>query len=431
MAVPIERPEGALLAVRCHDITLSLAGRDSGDFEELLILGMAVRLALHLRGVQAVGYEVLRQIALHLLHIPATSLRRVLETLAEAEFIRLDQEGKTIKAVVPTVPYYDDLFEGVGEIAKARQLSEAESLTLALIERLSQAPTAKETFYNIGAERKLVNRVIGVGNEGGYIIGRRARGRDMLVSPLYFQEHADAFADIAAGAGSGNVATVITALSRNQGWPLAIAKGSSRIGETTLTQAQLKIVLALAGEGFAPPPAIRTSYAGENFFLFSPKPGLRPLTPAKKTVYEAAMAIVAAVRQGQLLPRRFAIRWPVTLLTRLRDRKFLRANTEALEQYQKLVVLRLGRLVNIGGQWARFELIETVENLEAVEMAIALMKGEGAAPQPDEDVVLAFQKGDLYVESVLGRQKLKEQERVELDPETQDEIDNLFYRGSA
>jgi len=143
------------------------------------------------------------------------------------------------------------------------------------------------------------------------------------------------------------------------------------------------------------------------------------------------MAIVAAVRQGQLLPRRFAIRWPVTLLTRLRDRKFLRANTEALEQYQKLVVLRLGRLVNIGGQWARFELIETVENLEAVEMAIALMKGEGAAPQPDEDVVLAFQKGDLYVESVLGRQKLKEQERVELDPETQDEIDNLFYRGSA
>ena len=45
------------------------------------------------------------------------------------------------------------------------------------------------------------------------------------------------------------------------------------------------------------------------------------------------MALVAAVRQGQLLPKQHAVRNPPQLLRALRDRKSLRANTEAMEQY--------------------------------------------------------------------------------------------------
>jgi hypothetical protein len=431
VADSIEKPVGAELAVRCHDVTLSLAGKEVGDFEEMIILGMAVRLALHLRGVEAISYDLLKKVGLYLLRIPTTALKQVITLLAEVEFVRLDQQGQTIRSVIPTVPFYEDLFEGVGEYGDTRQFSEAEALTLAMVDRLSGAPTPQDTFYNVGAGKRLVDRMVRVGSDGGYVVTKRARGREMLLSPIYFYEHADAFADLAAGRGSGNVAAVVRALSRNQGWPLSVAQGTSRIGDTSLSPKQMEIVQALAGAGFAPPPAIRTSHAGENHFIFAPKASIARLAPSKKPIFEAAMALVAAVRQGQLLPREYAIRSPQRLLMSLREKRYLRANTEALEQYRRLVVLRLGRLRPIGSGWARFELIDIPENIEAVDMAIALFRGDDPRPQVDEDVVLAFRKGDDYVESLVARQQLAARRAVKVDPDTQEEIDNLLLRGSA
>lgn len=423
-----QKPKGAVLAVRCHDIIVSL-GKKVTEFDQLIILGMAVRLALHLRGVEAVPYDLLRQICLHLLRIPPTVLGRVLELLAEVEFVKVYQEGKTIKSIIPTVPYYEDLFQGIGEYGGTCQMSEPESLTLTMLERLAKSPTPKSTIINLGAEPKLVNQMIRVGSEGGYITQRRARGKDILLSPVFFYENPDKFADLAAGSGSGNVEVVLTALSRNQGWPLALTKQSSKIGDTALTPQQLEIVLSLAGEGFAAPPAIETSHSGSNFFLFGPKPGMARLTPTKRSVFESAMALVAAVRQGQLLPARYAIRSPEAILRALRDRKFVGSNSEAMEQYKELVFLRLGRLVKTLNGQARFELIDTEENLEAVDMAIELVSGGEKLPSVSEEIVLAFKKGQTYLEPLLARTVLQEQEAVSLDPEDREEIDNLLLKG--
>jgi hypothetical protein len=46
----VETPKGANLAVRCHDVTSTLASKQIADFDQLVIIGMAVRLALHLQG---------------------------------------------------------------------------------------------------------------------------------------------------------------------------------------------------------------------------------------------------------------------------------------------------------------------------------------------------------------------------------------------
>jgi len=300
----LEQLRGERLAVRCHDVTVSLGGNQVGDFDRLLVLGMAVRLALHLRGVPAVPYDLLRLVGLHLLQIPPTSLSSVVEVLGEAEFVKIDRQGKTIRSIVPIVPYYEDLFAGVGEVAESEHLSEPEQLTLAMLDRLAKSPAAKSAIQASGAEAKLIEKAIGIGQQGGYIIERRARGRDMLVSPVYFSENADAFADLAAGSGSGRVGQVISLLSQNQGWPLSLIQKQKRIGEAELNDEQLKIIVALAGTGFSPPPAISTAHAGNNFFLFSPKPSSVTISPTKRHVYEAAMTLVAAVRQGQLLPSR-------------------------------------------------------------------------------------------------------------------------------
>ncbi len=208
-------PDDAITPVRCHDITVSLGTKQVPEFERLLVIGMAVRLALHLRGVPAVDYDLLKLVALHVLGIPVLALHAVVQLLAEVDFIRVDSRGSTVKSIIPNVPYYD-VFEDMGKYTDVGKLSEPEQLSLELMERLAKSPTPKDTIYNLGAEPKLVNRMLHVGAEGGYIIGKRARGRDMLVSPVYFSENAAAFADLAAGAGSGRVGRVLNVLAASR-----------------------------------------------------------------------------------------------------------------------------------------------------------------------------------------------------------------------
>ena len=141
------------------------------------------------------------------------------------------------------------------------------------------------------------------------------------------------------------------------------------------------------------------------------------------------MALVAAVRQGQLLPRQVAIRYPRQLLEALRDRKYLRANSEAVEQYRELVILQVGRLVQ-DGSFHRFQLIDRPENTEALDMAIRLLEGTEPWPAVSEEVTLAFQKGEDYLESLVGRQRLVQQPAVPLGSEVKREIDDFFLRGA-
>jgi hypothetical protein len=420
----------AVLAARCHDVTVSLDGKQVGDFEQLVIVGMAVRLALHLRGVPVVPYDLLRQIALHLLKIPTTSLQLVIDLLAEAGFVKVDRQGPTIKAIVPIVPYYEDLFEGLGEIAADKRLSEPEQLTIELLSRLARTPLVKETLYgNLGADAKLVDRMIHVGHKGGYVLPRRTRGKDVILSPIYFPENTKEFAELVAANSSSAVGRVLQILSQNQGWPLKLIQKNSAIGDFTLSSQDVAVITQLAGDGFLPPPLIQTDHAGTNHFLFAPKPGLPNLSPTKRPIFETAMALVAAVRQGQLLPEAYAIRYPTALLRSLKEKKYLRANTEALDQYKELVVLRLGRLVRHSGSWYEFHLIDIPENVEAVDFAIRLVTGSEPMPAVSDDVALAFRKGHDYVESLIARQQLVVQEKIALDPEKKREIDDLLMKG--
>lgn len=419
------------LAAHCHEITVSLSGNMVGEFDQLLVVGMAVNLAIHLRGVPAVSYDLLRQIGLHLLHIPPTTMPRVVELLGEAEFVLIDKQGSSIRSVVPTVPFFEDLFDTMGEVAEDRTLSEHERMAIELVSRLRAAPLVTQTLYNqVGSgERKLFDSALDLGDKVGYLMKRRARGREIVLSPLYFPDNPDAFADLVAGSGSGRVGRVLSLLQENQGWPLAMVEQTWRIGGEDLTSEEVVVATALAQEGFTPPPSITTAHAGNNYFLFGPRPGGPKLPTTKRPIYEAAMALVAAVRQGLLLPRKHAVRNPTQLLRALREKKSLRANTEAMEQYREVVAtFGLGRLVPDGGSFHRFELIENPDNLEALDMAIRLVEGGAAPPSLDGEICLAFHKGQDYLDSLVSRQRLVAERTVPLTEETRWELDNLLLR---
>jgi len=417
------------IAVRSHDITVCLERTSVSEFDELTKLGKAVRLALHLRGVPAVKYSILKDVAVHLLDFPTDAVRPVVELLAEAEFVRLDTEGRTIKAVIPDVPFYEDLFSNLGEVIGTNNFSEPEELTLILLHRLASSPMLAEQVYNWGSDKSLVNRIIDIGQQSSFIINQRARGKTVLVSPTYFPENSQAYADLVSASGSQRVKKILNLLRDNQGWPLRILMEKRELAGVRLDDNELAIIKMLAGEGFVPPPAIQTSHAGTNYFLFGPRPGTTRLLPYKRPVYEAAMALVAAVRQGQLLPAEYAIHSPRALLRSFKEKGYLNANTEAIEQYRQVAALRVGRLETTDLGWAKLLLIDLPENIEAVDMAIGLISGSEPSLTANEDIILSLRKGQRYVESLIGRKRIQQDRVVPPDEETQAAIDSYLLRG--
>lgn len=238
------------IAVRAHDINVCLERNSVPEFDLLTTLGMAVRLALHLRGIQAVSYHLIRNVATYLLDFPAPAVKPVLFFLAEAEFIKLVTEGNTIKTIIPNVPYYEKLFIDLGEVAGRDNFSEHEQLAIILLHKLADSPLLKEHIYQFGAEKNHVNRIIDIGTQGSFLLSKRVRGRNILLSPTYFSESRDAYADLVAAHGAGRVKKALKLLKANQGWPLAKIQANQGIGRYKLDEADIAVILKLAGEGF-------------------------------------------------------------------------------------------------------------------------------------------------------------------------------------
>ena len=70
------------------------------------------------------NHSTLRLVALNYLNIPSTGLQQILEILAEVEFVKLQTEGRSIKTVVPTVPYYETLYQTLGTFAVDSQFKQ-------------------------------------------------------------------------------------------------------------------------------------------------------------------------------------------------------------------------------------------------------------------------------------------------------------------
>jgi hypothetical protein len=422
------KPMPSEIAARCHEIQTGLGFIEVPEFGNLREVGMAVRLALHIRTIK---FETLRLVAVHFLRIPAVAVKTVVELLAEVEFVKLQKTGATITAVIPAVPYYETLYSTLGDYASNVGFNEPEQLSIDLLCRLARAPEKLDTLKStIGAETTLIDRAIEVGKHGSYFRVHRSRGRDIALTPTYFAENADIYADMVAGGGSKQVSKLMNAIKNSQGVPLSIIQQRKAIGEMPITDAELKMLIRLAQDGAVKPPSITTSHAGENFFLFTPRPTGTALSPTKRDIYEKAMAIVAAIRQGQFLPKRYAIRSPGAVLYKLKsDLRLGKATTEATQQYQKLVHLRVARLVDVGGGFSELHIIDTSENREALSIAYAMVEsGVARGTEIDQAARDALQQDQTYVESLIASGELQKRETIELTHEQQLELTDLFLK---
>jgi hypothetical protein len=163
--------------------------------------------------------------------------------------------------------------------------------------------------------------------------------------------------------------------------------------------------------------------------MFTPTPGYMNVSPLKREQYERALAVVSAIRQGQLLPNKFAIRRPGALLNKLRTELQLSPTTDYGEQYQNLVHLRLARLVDVGKGYKQLQIIDTPENRESVDIAYQLVTG-GVSHETvvDKDVIEAMTGSQEYVESLISSQEMRARETITVTGESGHEMQQLILQ---
>ncbi|WP_347332345.1 hypothetical protein [Marinimicrobium locisalis] len=425
--------DNKIAVARCHEIQLAIRDKEVPRFETIPEIGMAVQLALHLRGLPLVEYEKLKLIASTMLGVPRLAVDRIIILLAEIEFVRLQKEGRRIKAVLPLIPYFDDLYEGIGEYFSIEaNPDEFEVLTLEIVDRLAGAPYNVDALAGkLGAERKAFDSSVEIGTKGNFLISRRARSKTVLLNPSYYSENADVFIDHVAKCGANGIKRTMELIQKSQGWPLSLIERTGEIGGTKVSQDDVQLLKKLAQEGAIKPPKISTSHAGDALFMFTPTPGFVNVNPLRREVYERSLAIVSAVRQGQLLPNKFRIRSPGAVLYTLKRDLQLSPTSDYAEQYRNLVDYRIAQLVQLSNGYWQLKIIDTPENREALDIALRLVQGDNPPDTTllDREAHQAMTGSQEYIESLVSARQMRERETVVLSDEKKFEYEQILLEG--
>jgi hypothetical protein len=420
--------DSQIAVARCHEIQLTLRDKDVPRFEAIPEIGMAVQLALHIRGLPTIDYGRAKFVSAVVLGIPKLAFDRIINLLAEIEFVRIGGGGAQPKTILPTVPFFDDLYAGLGEYLDNRHIDEFESLTLAIVNRLASSPYNQDSLAGkLGVERSAFNDSVEIGTKGGFVVSRRARGKNVLLNPTYFAENAELFADHVAKSGASNVQKTLELLRASQGWPISLIEKQGEIAGTKLDPNGIQLLQRLAQDGLIKPPSIHTTHAGDSIFLFTPTPASVNISPLKREIYERALAIVSAVRQGQLLPNRYRIRSPGAVLYTLKRDLQLNPTSDYTEQYQGLVHSRVAKLEKLNNGFRQLKVIDTPENREALSIAYNLVQGDGGpGVSIDKEAINAMSGTREYVESLVSSKLMREKQTIRLSKDNAFEIEQLI-----
>ncbi|MFV1534571.1 hypothetical protein VW012_15495 [Phaeobacter sp. JH209B] len=412
------------------DLHSGLSSLTVPEFDQLPILGMCATLAVHIKGLGAIEYEVLRKVSDHFMSIPSYALRQVVEVLEEIGFLTIVSRGRTIEKILPNIPVFDNVYEGLGEFASNEiSFNEHEAATVEILSALYDAPRSRDSLLaKSGIDKLVFDRCVLLGGSSGIMTEQMARGKSILISPYYFADNLTGLADTVASAGTPALQSTLQKIKESQGWPLSLVASTGKIGEFSLTPTEQQLVQKLAAEGIVKPPTISFGNRTESF-LFTPKPGNARLNAANREIYERAMALISAVRKGQLLPKEIRIRSPLAILRALRRDGFLGSNSEAADQYRNLVVLKVAYLhETVPGRW-QLHLHKTPENERALDLAIELLQeGTVSNMEVNEEARLALSKGEEYIQSLISASELKKREKQLTDPQAIEEFEQLVMQ---
>ena len=139
--------EKRVIGLRAQDIQTGLqevqvAGPAAGMLDTTLLVGMACRLAIHIRGVDIIDDEQRLYLLGDRIGINSLVLPTVLELLEEAEFATIERSLGHIKRISERVPYFGNIYDRLGEIWGDRNPHEVEQATIQILDKLVDGPRA-------------------------------------------------------------------------------------------------------------------------------------------------------------------------------------------------------------------------------------------------------------------------------------------------
>lgn len=328
-------------------------------FEKTLLIGKAAILAMHLKGLIYIEDIPGLKYAAAELGIRSLELETVLRQLETVDFISIVKSGDNIKRVDIRVPEFRDGYQDLGTLWSDLQPSEIEHAGVSVLQQLLSLPMTDQKLLSLGLDSTALAILKDVMMSGQLIRMQPISGERVIYSPLAVDANPVEYLRWTQKY-SDRVADALKTLTNHQGLPMS---SSQIVGNEVLEDAILTgILLPVRIEGVT----------GEQKFLFAPKGGL----PAEERVItDKGRAILACVRYGQNFSAGRPIKHPRAILEHLRTkRKFRRGHPDLHAQYSLLVEKLIGRPIKESGDNWNFEIIDTPENLKALDVAIDMLE---------------------------------------------------------
>lgn len=341
-------------------------------------IGMAAILAVHIRGLERITNILALNAVASNLGIRGSELNMVLQILEEAAWIRATPNVWSFSRIDENIPHFQQLYSTLGQQWSDRRPGELEAATLHLIQSLSVVP---QPFTKItgstGLSPEIIRTIVDIGDLGGYLrtYSSPRDGQEILYTPLFIDEHPESMLNCVAKYHEqyGEIKAILDEIQSCPG-----------IAVSSLA-ATHPLIAELVNSNVLSAPAVDSS-AGRQHFLF---PHIR--TSASSIVLQKSRFLVSCLRYGQRYSTITRLGDPVEVLSKLRTSKMIgrTPHTNIRTQYSPAADAGLGYFEDHGGRFT-FRLYETPENMEAIDLAIGILRGK-----TESDVHLVIDPSEL------------------------------------
>jgi hypothetical protein len=397
-----------LIGLRAQDVYSGLqtvdqtSGLIAAELDTTRLAGMAATVAANIRGIDLIkDPKTLTVIAAQQWGIDSFALPRVLETLEEVEYItqHRDARGK-VSQIDEHIPLlHDDMYERLGTNWQASDPSEVDEAAVDTLEVLAGAPVRVSELQARIGDGDTLGHVLAIGEAAQFT--RRlslSDGDELVWSPFCAYEKPEALTALFERFTDDQVREQFARLREYQGLPV---EGDAGV----LSQA--------VGQGILLANTIKGS-GGEASFAFVPYRASTAQLRMQKVILDKAIILLACVRYGQHKAVH-PILYPAAILRKLRDGGPLRASTEAGSQYLTAAQEQILRLERAGGGYFRAQLIDTPDNVAAVDLALDLLThGEPVAVREDPNQRLLF-TGGQYLTPLMTMKEREPRARLSGD----------------
>jgi hypothetical protein len=379
--------DSKLVGLRAQDVYSGLqtvdqtSGLIAAELEATRLTGMAATVAANIKGIDLIkDPKVLTVIAAQQWGIDSFALPSVLEVLQEVGYVTLHEDGrKRVTRIDEHIPLlHDNLYEQLGAHWQTNQPSELDRAAVESLDLLAEAPRRLSDLSSDIGDPTTVERMLQIGNEAQFAKRLELSDGDTLIwSPYCAYEQPKALVGLFESFDEEEVRAQFARVKEYQGLPI---------------DGKASVLKDAVGQGILLANAIQGS-GGEAAFAFVPYGASASRLRMEKVVLEKALVLLACVRYGENYARH-RIRVPEAILRKLRDGAALSSTTEAGSQYRTAAQSQIVSLEATGGGYFRAKLIDTPDNVAAVDLALDLLRyGEPVASREDPQQKLLFTDG--------------------------------------